>query len=352
MELLDRYLQAVKRHLPWERQNDIIAELRANLEAQLEDKEAALGRSLTKDEAEEWLKQIGSPIQVAARYQRQQYLIGPALFPTYSYILKLVLTWVTVIYAIANALTIAAANQGGEAVLRAALRLPWIWMVNAAIVTLIFAVIELTGARFPEKFCTFEPFAGSMSGPATASWSPLDLPPADLGDSEWFKPRSFTRVLLEVFSSCFLLAYVLLVPHYPFLLFGPGEWYLRSLPYQLAPVWWTFYWWVVCVNAFELAWKIVDLARGAWQRPKNRARHLAMHALSLIPLGILLAAPNHALFLLKNPADAAKLGGALAAANKSVLLGLTIAFAIVILQLVWMGVKMGLEAYRKRVAAK
>jgi len=109
---------------------------------------------------------------------------------------------------------------------------------------------------------------------------------------------------------------------------------------------------VVCVNAFELAWKIVDLARGAWQRPKNRARHLAMHALSLIPLGILLAAPNHALFLLKNPADAAKLGGALAAANKSVLLGLTIAFAIVILQLVWMGVKMGLEAYRKRVAAK
>jgi hypothetical protein len=58
-----------------------------------------------------------------------------------------------------------------------ALRLPWIWIINAAITTLIFAVIELTGARFPEKFCTFG--AGSMSGPATASWSPLDLPPAD-----------------------------------------------------------------------------------------------------------------------------------------------------------------------------
>jgi hypothetical protein len=351
MELLDRYLQAVKKHLPWERQDDIIAELRANLEAQLEDKEAELGRPLTKEEVEEWLKQIGAPIQVAARYQRQQYLIGPAVFPTYSYILKLVLTWATVIYAIANAVAIAVSNQGGEAVLQAALRLPWIWLINAAIVTLIFAVIEQLRVHFPEKFGALGPMAASMAGPMTAQWSPLDLPPVGAGDGDWAKPRSFTRALLEVFSGCLFLAYVLLVPHYPFLLLGPGAWYLRSLPYQLAPVWWTFYWLLVCINVFELAWKIVDLARGAWQRPKNGARHMAMHALSLIPLGILLAAPEHKLFLLKNPADAAAHGATLAAANKGVLQALAIAVAVVALQVVWMGVKMGLEAYRKRVAA-
>ena len=45
MELLDRYLEAVKKHLPWKRQDDIIAELRANLEAQLDDKETELGAS-------------------------------------------------------------------------------------------------------------------------------------------------------------------------------------------------------------------------------------------------------------------------------------------------------------------
>src|ERR1017187_6149371 len=111
MELLDRYLQAVKRHLPWERQDDIIAELRANLEAQLEDKEAELGRSLTKEEAEEWLKKMGSPIHVAARYQRQQYLIGPAVFPTYWYMLRLVMAWSTVIYIIAKVIEIAAKGQ-------------------------------------------------------------------------------------------------------------------------------------------------------------------------------------------------------------------------------------------------
>jgi hypothetical protein len=100
MELLDRYLQAVKKHLPWQRQDDIIAELRANLEAQLEDKEAELGRPLTKAEAEEWLKQLGAPMQMAARYQPQQYLIGPTVFPIYWYVLKMATAWCMIIYTI------------------------------------------------------------------------------------------------------------------------------------------------------------------------------------------------------------------------------------------------------------
>jgi len=67
MELLDRYLQAIKKHLPWQRQDDLIAELRANLESQLEDKEAELGRPLTAAEVEAWLKHMGSPMQAATR---------------------------------------------------------------------------------------------------------------------------------------------------------------------------------------------------------------------------------------------------------------------------------------------
>ena len=348
MELLERYLNAVRRHLPWLRQDDIVAELRANLEAQLEDKEAELDRPLTKAEAEEWPKQLGSPLQVAARYQRQQYLIGPALFPIYSYVLRLVLTWLTVIYVIANAVTIAASNQGGASVLDAALRLPAMWLINAGIITLIFAVIERAGVHFPEKFSGL----GPMAGPMTASWSPLDLPPADASGGDWAKPRSFTRALLEVFAGGVFLAWVLLVPHYPYLLFGPGAWYLESLPYRLAPVWWTFYWLVVSINIFELAWKVVDLARGTWQRPQKRARRLAMHALSLAPLCVLLAAPNHVLFLLKNPvADAAAHGATVASANKGVLQAVAVLVAIIVLQLLWGIGRASLDAYRKRQAA-
>src|SRR5271154_5747200 len=99
MELLDRYLESVRKYLPWQRQDDIIAELRANLESQLEDKEAELGRPLTTAEAEAWLKQIGPPIQVAARYQPQQYLIGPSLFPIYLYVLKFASLLALLIYS-------------------------------------------------------------------------------------------------------------------------------------------------------------------------------------------------------------------------------------------------------------
>ena len=112
MELLDRYLQAVKKHLPWQRQDDIIAELKANLEAQLEDKEAALGRPLTKAEAEVWLKQFGHPIQAAAHYQPQRSLIGPALFPFYWYVLGIALFWATVIYPLSGSCPTENATNG------------------------------------------------------------------------------------------------------------------------------------------------------------------------------------------------------------------------------------------------
>src|SRR5271165_7025450 len=106
MELLDRYLEAVRRHLPWKRQDDIIAELRANLEAQAEEREASLGRPITEAEAQEWVRHLGPPFLMAARYGPQQYLIGPGLYPTFRYVLRLGLTWCFIIYCIASAVDI------------------------------------------------------------------------------------------------------------------------------------------------------------------------------------------------------------------------------------------------------
>ena len=57
MELLERYLQAVKFWLPKEQKQDIIAELSEDLHSQIEEKEAELGRKLTAIEVEFLLKQ-------------------------------------------------------------------------------------------------------------------------------------------------------------------------------------------------------------------------------------------------------------------------------------------------------
>ena len=342
MELLDRYLQAVRRHLPWERQDDIIAELKANLESQLEDKEAELGRKLTDAEMEAWLKQLGSPLLVAARYRPQRYLIGPALFPIYWFVLRLVMTWYVIVYAIAKTVDIVARGLTAGGVIGAIASLPWSLLVSAAIVTLVFAGIEAVGARHPEKHIPLESMA--------AAWSPAELPP--LTKDTRTKPGSSAKALVEVIFGFLLFWWLLLVPHYPYLMFGPGGWYLSSLPFKLAPVWWTFYWCIVALNAFELTWKTVHLARGEWQK-REPLRHTIMRVISLVPLGTLLIAPDHVLFQLKNPAtEAARYGAQLTSANKGLTGAIALASAIVVLQLLWGAGKMGVDAYRRRLAAR
>src|SRR5437016_1150491 len=91
MELLDRYLQAVRFFLPKKQKVDIIAELSEDLRSQIEEKETQLGRTLTETELEAILKRCGSPWEVGSRYLPQRYLIGPTLFPVYRFFLGILL---------------------------------------------------------------------------------------------------------------------------------------------------------------------------------------------------------------------------------------------------------------------
>src|ERR1700737_5663228 len=90
MELLDRYLQAVKFWLPREQQDDIIAELSADIHSEMEEQEAERGRKLTPAEMEAILRRRGRPLLVANRYLPQEHLIGPVLFPIYWFVVKVV----------------------------------------------------------------------------------------------------------------------------------------------------------------------------------------------------------------------------------------------------------------------
>ncbi|MFP5203949.1 MAG: hypothetical protein ACLGSH_01195 [Acidobacteriota bacterium] len=342
MELLDRYLQAVSRHLTGKRQQDILAELRANLEAQLEDKEAELGRPLTQAEAEAWLKQLGAPMQMAARYRRVQYLIGPGVFPTYWYVLRLALTWAFVIYMVVNAVLVATQTPDASAVAVAVFRLPGVLMTVAAWVTLIFAAVEFYSARHPEK-CP--EFAGNG-----ASWSPASLPPFDPAAGGVKPQRSRAHAIAEVVFGCLALAWVLLIPSHPWVLLGPGALYLQALPFQLAPVLWVFFWWIVGLNAVQLTWRTIDLARGSWQKP-HPAQHVVFKAIGLAALNLLLFAPGGALVLLKHPeVNQARYGATAAGWNHGLHIAALVICLIVALQLVWDLGKMALGAYGGRRA--
>jgi hypothetical protein len=144
MEILDRYLQAVKFWLPSEQKQDIIAELSEDIRSQIEDKESELGRTLNDAEVETILKKGGPPMLVAQRYLPQRYLIGPALFPMYWFVLRL--GWLFfygpwLILGIGASLFAGGHFQGLlEPFFRAVL-------INFAAITGVFALIERSQAK-------------------------------------------------------------------------------------------------------------------------------------------------------------------------------------------------------------
>jgi len=344
MELLDRYLQAVKKHLPFKRQDDIIAELKANMESQLEDKEAELGRPLTQGEQEDWLRKMGSPMMVAARYQPQQYLIGPAIFPIYWYVLRLALLWATVIYTIVSAVGLATSMPTGTAVFDALFRIPGVLVMVIAWVTAAFAAIEFVATHCPEKL---PPMPG-LDG----KWNPSTLPPLEKRPAPGGKPRSYSKAVAEIVFGFLFLGWFVLVPQNPYLMFGPGAAYLAASPFQLTPVWMTFFWCVVALNLVQLLWRCIDFWRGTWQQA-GLAKQIIFKILGLIPIVILLAVGDHMLIALKHPElDQVHYGEALSKINLATHGGLTVVCIIVTLTLTWDIFQVFFNEYRKNAAAK
>ncbi|RYD85726.1 MAG: hypothetical protein EOP61_38590, partial [Sphingomonadales bacterium] len=72
MDLIERYLGAVRWNLPAGKTDDILAELREVIESRIEDREEALGRSLDRNEISALLKEFGHPITVAGGYHDQR----------------------------------------------------------------------------------------------------------------------------------------------------------------------------------------------------------------------------------------------------------------------------------------
>jgi len=166
MDLLNRYLQAVKFWLPSSQQDDIAAELSEDIRSQIEEREAALGRKLNDGDLEQILKQRGRPLLVAEKYMPPKALIGPVLFPAYWFVLRLVLVcylvpWVAVWIAFMILDTSYRAQHSGIAIFRDAYVLWMIALTAFTVVTIVFAVLE----RVRDQSWLLD------------QWSPRQLPP-------------------------------------------------------------------------------------------------------------------------------------------------------------------------------
>src|SRR3954471_16891848 len=245
MELVERYLQAVRFWLPKNQKQDIIAELSEDIRSQVEDREAELGRKLNETEVAGLLKQRGRPVLVANRFLPQESLIGPVLFPIYVFVLKVVAAfyvapWILVWIGVA----VSRASHSDQSPLEAVASFwtafwPMAFFMVGAITT-VFAVLERVQAKsgFMEK------------------WDPRKLPP--VRDPNRIK---FSNSVGEVTMNIVFCIW--------WLWWAGGHWYpslvhFPGITVTLAPVWRYFFWGYLLVFLGNIAGSAVNIFRPYW----------------------------------------------------------------------------------------
>jgi hypothetical protein len=257
MELIERYLQAVKFWLPARQKDDIIAELSEDLHAQIEERESALGHKLSEAEVEAILMRRGRPVLVANRFLPQEQLIGPVLFPIYRFVLKIVmlcylvpwgLTWLgMMIYSPA----FRAAHSGHSWIEAAGSLWSALWstaFLAVGTVTIVFAVLERVEAKthFLEK------------------WDPRKLPAVRHPN---VIPRSGS--VIEVAANLVFILWWATNMYSPIAMIRP------DVQISVSPLWPWFFWSLLLSASGNVALAAVNLTRPYWTGGRASLRLIA-----------------------------------------------------------------------------
>jgi hypothetical protein len=255
MGLLERYLQAVRTHLPVSQQDDILKELKENLRAQIEERESAASRPLKEDELADILKRQGHPLFVAMRYRQTRHLVGSTLFPVYWFVMKVILALVLLGYAAAACVLIARGRSLLE-VIGAVFSYAGAVLPTFVVVTIIFAALDISNSRF------------RLFERATKEWNekfdphrlPALRPVSDFPDAKPI-PRLKTGFDL-FFNVAFLLWWIRVSPIRNLAMIValvPLGLAANEIPFQMGPVWNKLYWPVILISLVTIVRQIITL---------------------------------------------------------------------------------------------
>lgn len=242
MDLVERYVNAIRTFLPKAQQDDIVKELAGNIRAEMDDREDELGRPLTEGEQEAILRQHGHPMLVAGRYQPNQgsvvfgrQLIGTALFPFYLRVLGIAMGISFAIYLIVLSALIVSGNPVTFGGTLNAIVLQVFFQFGA--VTLIFAGVEQ--------------YLPSMH------WDARSLPTP----SPARKRNEVSRLgsIAQIVVLLVLLVWLRVLLETPSLLFGPA-----ADTYRLGPVWQQALLPTLILYAVYLGQAVANLFRPDW----------------------------------------------------------------------------------------
>lgn len=249
MEIVDRYLQAVRFWLPERQRDDIAAELSENIRSQIEEREARLGHPLNEVEAAEILKQHGAPLVVANRFRPPQYLIGPTLYPVYLFVLKIVVVYYMVPWILIwlGLKLSSSTHLGGRVLVAVGPFWTTFWPMAFFIIggiTLSFVLLERSKLQFLEK------------------WDPRKLPPMR-DPNKIPRANSITEVTVNLVFLIWMIG---------------GGWYqthlhVGSVSIDFAPVWGYVLQGFMLLGIANIVAAIKNLVRPywTWQRAARRA---------------------------------------------------------------------------------
>ncbi len=243
MDVVDRYLQSLRSYLPGKARDDYVAELRENIQSQVEDREERLGRPLTEEERVAILRAHGHPFLVAGAYRSDgrrlvlgREVIGPALFPFYRLALIAAGTMTVLVVAFGSV-----ANMVGDRSPFPALRTAFFQLsLLVTVATVVFAALD---AHFRRTAQTWDP--RRLHASARSSTTPTS--------------RRVQAALQIVFTLAFLWFWVVPAP------LGFAR-YAAAHDMQLGQAWGLLHLGLTASTVLSLATPALVMFRPAWHR--------------------------------------------------------------------------------------
>jgi hypothetical protein len=156
-ELVERYVHRVGAYLPKKERADIEAELRSQILDQLDDRYAG---SPSQTDVMDVLTEMGDPRRMAVSYGKQQYLVGPDLYPFMMTVLRygwLIIPTIVVFVTIFGALISSEPYNIIGLVIEALFGALQAALIFSGVVVLIFAILQHSDEDFKLKDKAFDP---------------------------------------------------------------------------------------------------------------------------------------------------------------------------------------------------
>ena len=247
MNLLDKYVTEIGKHLPRNQRADIEKEIRSTLEDMLEERNQVGAEN--DAEVIALLKEYGEPRKVAESYIGPRYLISPRIFPTFELVAKIVLLVVLGAVLLGYAVSASLTDSFSGVSFLSFLGRFWSGAISGimnafGVLVLVFAILDRT-------------LPASEFEKDEDEWDPAEL--AKESDPDEVKTSEAIATIIFTVAGLFLLNL------YPDIIgihfMSDGEWNFIPI---LSDAFFSYMPWINLLGGLQIAFNLYQLRQKAW----------------------------------------------------------------------------------------